>query len=171
MGSGKSTIARALSRELDCPYVDLDRAVETDHNLSIPEIFAAHGEATFRRWETEALRHHSVAEHIIIATGGGTPCVGDNMDYMLGSGLTIYLKHDAAQLAVRLANSHTVRPLLTGKTTEQIAQFVAEKLSEREPVYGRSSMIVANPTRDIKRIVELIHLHQQYTSTNQQTTV
>lgn len=166
MGSGKSTIARSLSNELQCDYVDLDRAVEKAHNLSIPEIFATHGEATFRQWESEELRHHSVKEDIIIATGGGTPCVDHNMDYMLANGLTIYLQHDAGQLAARLACSRTPRPLLQGKTKEEIAQFVHEKLAQREQFYSRSSIIVANPTRDAHRIANLILLHQQYNKQN-----
>lgn len=168
MGSGKSTVARSLSNELQCDYVDLDRAVEKAHNLSIPEIFAIHGEATFRKWESEELRNHSVNEDIIIATGGGTPCVEDNMDYMMANGLTIYLKHDTGQLAARLACSRTPRPLLMGKTKEQIADFVRDKLAEREQIYSRSSIIVANPTRDASRIAELILLHQQYNKTNSQ---
>lgn len=162
MGSGKSTVARSIAQQLGCDYVDLDRAIEADHNLLIPEIFATHGEATFRLWESEALRTHSVAENIVVATGGGTPCVGDNMDFMLNCGLTIYLKHDAGQLAARLATSRTPRPLLAGKSRDEITAFVGQKLAEREPTYNRSSIIVANPTRDASRIVELIHLHQQY---------
>lgn len=162
MGAGKSTIGRSLAIELGYLFVDLDTVVEQVHSMSIAEIFSLHGESTFRRWESELLRQCAQQDRVVISTGGGTPCVGDNMTFMCEKGLTIYLKHDTDRLTSRLVKSTKPRPLLAGKDSNQVRQKVDSMLAQREPIYLRSSMIVSNPTRDARRIAELVKLHIQY---------
>lgn len=158
MGSGKSTLGRALSSMLGYQHVDLDRCVEEYAGATIAEIFAKYGgEAKFRQHEAVCLEK-CVAERddVVVSTGGGTPCFGHNMDLMCSSGLTIYLKLEPERLASRLAVSKTDRPLLTGKNEAQIADFVRDALVVREQFYNRASIIVANPTRDARRLCELV---------------
>lgn len=158
MGSGKSTLGRVLAQKLGYEHIDLDRCVEAYALATIPEIFARDGgEAQFRSYESQCLQVCTAEnDNVVISTGGGTPCFGGNMDLMCGSGLTIYLKLEPKMLAARLAVSKTKRPLLAGKNEEQIEQFIIESLAAREVYYNRSSIIFANPSRDVSRLYELV---------------
>jgi len=140
MGSGKSTIGRNLANKLGWSFVDIDRKIEATTGKTIAEIFSAYGEEWFRNVESEVLRSVASLSDTVISTGGGAPCHGDNMDYMIETGLTIYLKMSAEQLKRRLANSSGERPLLKGLTGEKLLEYIRNKLAEREKWYCRAEM-------------------------------
>ncbi len=142
MGSGKSTIGRNLANKLGWSFVDIDRKIEATTGKTIPEIFSECGEEWFRNVESEVLRSVGSLSYTVISTGGGAPCHGDNMDYMIETGLTIYLKMSAEQLKRRLANSSGERPLLKGLTGEKLLEYIRNKLAEREKWYCRAEMTV-----------------------------
>ncbi len=142
MGSGKSTIGRNLANKLGWSFVDLDRKIEATTGKTIAEIFSAYGEEWFRNVESEVLRSVGSLSDTVISTGGGAPCHGDNMDFMIETGLTIYLKMSAEQLKRRLANSSGERPLLKGLTGEKLLDYIRNKLAEREKWYCRAEMTV-----------------------------
>lgn len=73
MGSGKTTVGRVLAARLDWPFADLDEAIAFREGLSVPEIFAQHGEAAFRRAEFLALEDLLQPAGRVIALGGGAP--------------------------------------------------------------------------------------------------
>lgn len=157
MGCGKSTTGRRLARELGARFVDLDREVEMTEGASLMDIFRYEGEEVFRGYERAALERVCEGEgSVVVATGGGTPCYGDNMEYMNARGLTVYLRHSAGQLAQRLSVSHNPRPLLRGKSEAELYAYVREKLSEREEVYMSSTLIIEGLSRNIKPLVEII---------------
>ena len=112
MGSGKSTSGKKLASLLGWSFIDLDKRIEEHTGLTIPEIFSRYGETFFRNVETEILRSLKSHVNTVISTGGGTPCHDDNMDYMLETGLTIYLKLTPDQLKNRLSGSKGERPLI-----------------------------------------------------------
>lgn len=163
MGSGKSTIGRSLSISLKYTHIDLDRYVEQQVGATIPEIFAVPGgEDAFRAYEAKYLRQCVASmDDVVVSTGGGTPCFNDNMEFMRQSGLTIYLQSDPDCLAERLLKSQTPRPLLAGKNEVELRRFIADALAVREPYYNRSALILANSTRDVSRLLELIKYEQQ----------
>ena len=103
MGSGKSTLGRALADRLGRPFVDTDAEVERMLGLSIREIFETQGEAVFREAEqdvlSDALRPD---EPIVLATGGGTPCADGAMEWMRRRSLVVALQPPLDVLIERL---------------------------------------------------------------------
>ena len=78
------------------------------------------------------------SEHVIISCGGGTPCFFDNMDYMNRQAETVYLKAEPDVLFRHLQMGRSVRPLLLGKTPDEVSSFIREQLEWREPFYARA---------------------------------
>lgn len=141
MGAGKTTIGKALARELGLDFYDLDWYIEGRFRKKIPEIFADEGEAGFR--ELERLMLHEVAEFedVVISCGGGTPCFFDNMDYMNQQADTVYLCAKPAVLKEHLLMGKSTRPLIQGKTPDELEAFIAESLEARRPFYEKAKHI------------------------------
>ncbi|MGB8491247.1 MAG: shikimate kinase [Bacteroidales bacterium] len=145
MGSGKSTTAKKLASKLGWTFIDLDQKIEEKAGKRITQIFSGEGEDWFRRLESETLREAISAEHAVISTGGGTPCYSVNMDLMVSSGLTVYLKMTPEQLRNRLSHSTSTRPLLKGMKEDELLGFIERKLDEREKWYLKAR-IIADPS-------------------------
>jgi shikimate kinase len=148
-GAGKTTIGRKLSVALEVPFFDLDDFLEEKEGIPVREIFATRGEAYFRRAEATALREVTQqANSSIVATGGGAPCFYGNMDFMNQNGTTIYLKAPIDVLVERLTgHGREQRPLVAGKSTEQIKQFVTETLASRSEFYEAAQITYQNLSR------------------------
>lgn len=158
MGSGKSTMGSTMARKLNCDFVDLDHYIVENEGLTIPEIFSNHGEEYFRVCEQKYLRQiGDNQQNIVISTGGGTPTKGDNMAYMRATGVVVYLKLEPAMLRDRLLSSKTVRPLIAGKSPDELLAYIETTLAEREKYYTQANLVVANPGRDADRIIEMIN--------------
>lgn len=136
MGAGKTTIGRALSRETGMMFYDLDWYIETRMHKSVAKIFEERGEQGFRKIEHNMLHEVAEFENVIISCGGGTPCHADNMDYLNRQGETVYLKARPEVLCGHLRMGRVERPLINGKSGEQLLGFVTEQLRQREPYYN-----------------------------------
>jgi len=142
MGCGKSRMGRTLSAMLDVPFIDLDKYIEEKYFKTIPQIFAEEGEAGFRKKEQEALREVADFEPIIVATGGGAPCFFDNMEVMNRASLCVFLDVDSRELANRLIHSKNERPLIKGKSPEELIHFIDEMMRVRRPFYEKAGCIL-----------------------------
>ncbi len=142
MGSGKSTVGKELATSLKMQFLDLDNYIEKRNFKTIPEIFASEGESSFRKIEQKALHEVSEFDNVIIATGGGAPCFFDNMDLIKKTGVSIYLNGSSRILAERLLNSKIDRPLIKGKSKEELISFLAETLSKRNEWYRQADVIL-----------------------------
>lgn len=164
MGSGKTTLGRPLAARLGYDFIDLDRAIETGEGRSISEIFATDGEGCFRYLERkyleEIIGHYKTA---VISTGGGTPCFGENMALMNANGVTVYLKIAPRMLANRLQMAKVRRPLVEGKSADELLQYIERTLEERENYYGQANVVVGNPSRDVSQLVMIL---EPYLSNN-----
>ena len=156
MGSGKTTAGKKLAAALGWTFIDLDKKIEEHTGKIIPELFSQYGEAWFRNVEAEVLRTLKDQENTVISTGGGTPCHGDNMDFMLETGVTIYLKLTAGQLKSRLTGSKTVRPLIKDLDPDDLLGFIENKLSLREEWYNRAEITVEGIDTNIGLIMSLL---------------
>lgn len=156
MGSGKTTTGKKLASRLKWSFTDLDKKIEEYSEKSIPEIFSLKGEAFFRTVESEVLKDLASQKNIVISTGGGSPCYLGNMDHMLRTGLTIYLKMNPLQLASRLMNSKGDRPLIKDLNREELLMYIGQKLAEREKWYKQAEIITEGADLDISMLINTI---------------
>lgn len=138
MGAGKTTVGKALSKELGIPFYDLDWYIESRMRRTVKQIFDEKGEDGFRKTEQALLHEVAEFENVIISCGGGTPCFFDNMDYMNRQAETVYLKVAPGVLYKHLLMGKSVRPLLLGKTPDEVGLFIREQLERREPFYAKA---------------------------------
>jgi shikimate kinase len=138
MGCGKSTLGRKLATRLGYTLIDLDHQVEKIANSTIANYFSANGEEAFRKLESETLKTLDYPKNCVVATGGGTPCYFDNMDWMNANGLTIYIEMTPLALAKRLEQGISKRPLLSNLSEEGIVHFIENKLEERNVFYKKA---------------------------------
>ena len=108
---------------------------------------------------------HEVAEfeNVVIAAGGGTPCFFDNIDYMNRQAQTVYLKTTPEVLFKHLHMGKQKRPLLSGKTDEEMWAYIVESLAHRAPFYEKANYILNTELLDThkqiqKTIVQLRNL-------------
>ena len=142
MGSGKTTIGKALSKETGLPFYDLDWYIESRMRKTVKQIFDSAGEEGFRKIERNMLHEVAEFENVIISCGGGTPCFYDNMEYINNQGDTVYLKATPEVLYGHLKMGKSVRPLLLNKTPEEVDVFIREQLKQREPFYEKAKHII-----------------------------
>src|SRR5690606_42140929 len=102
MGSGKTTLGDPLAKKLQIPFIDLDTLLEKREGKSIPQRFEEVGEAGVREKERDLLQKGVFPDQVVMATGGGAPCVFDNMDWMNRQGITMYLRARADDFARQL---------------------------------------------------------------------
>lgn len=142
MGSGKSHVGRQLAQQMKITFIDLDDYLEAQEGRSISHIFTTDGEPVFRQLEQKHIVELSKQpEDMIIATGGGTPCFFDNLEQMKQTGLTIYLKTPVDILVERLGAETEHRPLLAGKSKQELADFITKKLASRSVFYENASVV------------------------------
>src|SRR5690554_2259994 len=141
MGSGKTTIGKRLAKTLSLEFIDLDVYIQNKYRKTISQLFEEKGEDGFRQAERQALREVAEFEDVVISTGGGAPCFFDNMELMNRVGTTIYLQAEPGELADRLSASKTVRPLIAGKSREELVPFITGHLSRREGYYNSARLI------------------------------
>ncbi len=156
MGSGKTTLGRVLAEKLNLTFIDLDHFIEEKHKHSIASIFSLVGDEGFRKIEKVCLHEVFAKENIVVATGGGTPYYFDNMETMNENGTTVYLKVPPDVLVQRLLNSRMeYRPLLKGKTHEQLSEYVYKTLAERETIYAESTYVVDSDNINVNQLIKL----------------
>lgn len=138
MGAGKTTVGKALAAELGVTFYDLDWYITMRYHRTVTELFEERGEEGFRDLEQRMLHEVAEFENVVVSCGGGTPCFYDNMDYMNQQADTVYLKAEPAVLAMHLKMGKGRRPLIEGKTPEELEEYVHETVSSREPYYTKA---------------------------------
>lgn len=160
MGSGKSLIGRLLSSDCDFSFVDLDDFIEKKENASISDIFDQNGEIYFRKKEKEYLKLLlDTSNNVVISLGGGTPCFGNNIEILTHSDevKTIYLNASVEELAKRLSNERSKRPLIAHLSNlENVLDFIRKHLFERSFYYHQADKVIKTDGKTPEEIVQEI---------------
>ena len=141
-GCGKTTFGRRLAQKLGREFVDIDKEIEKSCGVSIPQIFAEHGEAYFRDCESAVIREYERRERLVIATGGGAVLREENAKTLCANGFVIFIDRPVGNICadVKIAN----RPLL------QKGAAAVEELSEkRRPIYERTANAIVDASGEI----------------------
>ena len=145
MGAGKTTIGKILAKDLGVPFYDLDWYIETRMRKKVKQIFDERGEEGFRIIERNMLHEVAEFEDVVVACGGGTPCFFNNMEYLVGQGDVVYLRGTPDVLFRHLKMGKGVRPLLLGKSDEELLEYIKENVEKREEFYMKANHIVDIP--------------------------
>lgn len=139
-GAGKSTVGPLCAARLGWRFVDTDEELARRHGLPVPEIFARHGEAQFRKSEAALCRELAAAPQLVIATGGGTLLHEPSRALLLAGGVGVCLTASPQELARRLGpDAARGRPLLrttAPATLDSLSQRLDELLRERAASYS-----------------------------------
>lgn len=163
MGSGKSHVGKRLAPRMGYEFIDLDHLIETNAGKKIAAIFQTEGEEHFRQLESATLKSLGKKDKIIISTGGGAPCFFDNMEWMKKHGKTVFLDVETSILVERLLPRTAHRPLLTGKSPKEIADFIEGKLAERRKDYEQSEIVLVQEEVKMDRVTILAELLENKT--------
>lgn len=142
MGCGKTHAGKRLAKKYGCEFIDLDAYIERRFFKTIPQIFEEKGEEGFRKIERNMLEEVSAFENVVISTGGGAACFFDNMNLMNETGHTVYLQASPEGLFEYLRTAKQNRPLLSGKSDEELLQFIKNALAVREPFYMKAKYVI-----------------------------
>ncbi len=155
MGSGKSTIGRALSERIGCEFTDLDDYIEDKVGMTPLQIFAEKGDIYFRKIESRYLVEALSRENqFVLALGGGTPCYGSNMKQVLEhTDRVFYLSLPVMPLVGRLTNEKKNRPLISNIENEELPEFIGKHLLERNAFYQKANHIIHCEGKTVDEIV------------------
>ena len=149
MGTGKTTVARAVGQKLGFQVIDSDHEIERLKGKTIPEIFAQDGEPVFRALEREFVEHGHPSERTIVACGGGLVVQPDMLDLLKTKGVIVCLHASVETILARTAR-HRNRPLLAVDDPEERIRTL---YAAREPIYKRSGTVILTDSRPLHDIV------------------
>jgi shikimate kinase len=164
MGSGKSYLGKKLAMRCSLLFLDLDELIETGEGASISDLFATHGETRFRELEAHYLRQ--VPPHSMVATGGGTPCFHDNMQWINESGYSIFLDVSLPILVKRLWQEKAHRPLIAPLTVEELPDFLEKMLAQRKRWYRQAQFIYPVDSENLPVEEDIYHTFLKFIVTS-----
>ncbi len=158
MGSGKSTIGKALSTLLNYKFLDIDDYISEMEQATISEIFNKKGEIYFRKKETSHLTEILKSkDNIVLALGGGTPCYGNNLNLLLEhlNVKLFYLKLSIPLLTKRLFQEKEHRPLISHLENEdELMEFIGKHIFERTQFYNQAEYIINTDNKTKQDLLE-----------------
>lgn len=161
MGAGKTTVGRRLAARLGRRFLDSDEEIEKAAQMSIPEIFAQHGEAEFRAGETRVIARILKEPDIVLATGGGAFVHPETRAIIRSGAVTVWIKADFDLLFSRVSKRSN-RPLLRTADPRETLRALIEA---RYPIYAEADVTVLS--RDVPHdtvatdLVEAVIAHLQ----------
>ena len=160
MGSGKSHIAKILSKKLNFKLIDLDKEIVSRYKMPITEMFEKKGELFFRKAEREVLEDvlKTESDHIL-SLGGGTPVYYNNMEMINSQSESVFLRASVGSLFRRLVRNKSKRVLIARIKDEDLSEFIAKHLFERTPYYNQAKYTVDTDNKSVDEVSEeIIHL-------------
>ncbi len=149
MGTGKTTVGRAVAQRIGFECLDSDHEIERKCGRTIPEIFAGEGEPAFRRMEREFIAGGHPATRAVVVCGGGLVVQPGLRDALRSRGVVICL-HASVETILARTGRHDHRPLLN---VPDPAERVRTLFAEREAIYRRSGTLILTDDRPVRDIV------------------
>jgi shikimate kinase len=159
MGAGKTTTGQLVAQRLGWDYEDSDADVEATTGLTVPELFARHGEAAFRKAETQVLATSCAQEKSsVVSVAGGAVLSAENRELIRASGTVVWLRARPEKLAARVGDG-VGRPLLGDDPAAAMVRLAAE----RAPFYAEVADAVIDvdelsPDEVADRVIAAAHL-------------
>ena len=139
-GAGKSTLGKILAKKIGWNFVELNKEIERQNGLSVPEIIALYGQEGFRRMEQTALNQLLARKELmVLATGGGIVSEPLTFELILSSFYTVWLKADPEEHMGRVRKQGDLRPMADDRSAMTELRNI---LLSREPLYSRASAVV-----------------------------
>ena len=155
MGSGKSHIAKLLSDRLGIKLIDIDKEISKKNKMTIAEMFQKKGEIFFRRQERALLEEIVATEDsCILSLGGGTPAYYNNMELINQNSESIFLRTSVKNLTERLLKQKHKRPLIANISDQDLPEFIAKHLFERNIFYNKAKYTVNTDDKTPEMVVE-----------------
>lgn len=166
MGAGKTTVGRRLAKAIGLAFHDADAEIEKAAGMNVAELFEKHGEASFRRGETQVIARLLAGGPIVLATGGGALTNASTRALIRDKSVSIWLRADVDTL-VRRATRRPTRPLLKkGDPKETIARLLAE----RTPYYAEATLTVdSQPGAHGRTVAAILAALENHLSTGVRT--
>tara|TARA_B110000305_G_scaffold3239_1_gene3158 strand:- start:98 stop:622 length:525 start_codon:yes stop_codon:yes gene_type:complete len=161
MGSGKTTLGKKLSNSMGVKFIDSDKEIELKYKKTIGVLFGEKGETGFREIETEFIEELKNQEEFVLATGGGMPCFNHAMERLNAIGCTFYLERTSKELAHRLINAKSKRPLIDGLNDKDLLDFIVERLNDRKSFYKSANVTLNREEQNVESISKIILLLDQ----------
>ena len=158
-GSGKTTVGKELAKKLKWPFIDVDRLVERKARLKIVDIFDGQGEPTFRRMESNAIKELALKgkKNAVIVLGGGAFENKSTRDWILLTGVSIWLKCSIKELTKRLMEQSD-RPLLLKKaqtpysSKNELGKKIRNLLDRRKNNYKRAEFSISTTDKTPEKV-------------------
>lgn len=154
MGSGKSHISKLLSDKTGLPLLDLDKEITLRQGMSVAEIFEKKGEIFFRKQERLVLESilNEQKTSLVLSLGGGTPAYFDNMKLIREKTRSFFLQASITTLCERLLRVQNKRPLVARIPAEDLPEFIAKHLFERNAFYSQCEYTINTNAKDPEEI-------------------
>ena len=154
MGAGKTSVGRALSRQLGMPFIDTDKEIEAAAGCSVVDIFSLYGEAEFRRVEQRVISRilNSAPSVKVISTGEGAFITTEVRKELLKKAITIWLKADL-DILVKRTNFRDTRPQLLNADSRKI---LSQLINERYHIYASADITVETKDESLRKTLNKV---------------
>jgi len=150
MGTGKTTVGRAVAHRIGFKCADSDHEIERKAGKSVAEIFAEDGEPAFRALERWFVENGHAEERLVVACGGGVAVQPGMLELLAGKGVVVCLHASIETVIARTSRHGKTRPLLDVEDPDARARAL---YAEREAIYRSAGTVILTDSRPLSEVV------------------